>query len=262
MNKPTHKAHPAAELFPLMAKDELQTLAADIKKNGLLVPITLNKDGALLEGRNRLNACQIAGVEPRFDTYRGNDPVGFVMSANIHRRHLTTSQKRDLVAKLLKLEPGKSDRQVAATAKVSPTTVANERKKAEARGDVCKVDTRTDTKGRKQPAKKQPAGQQASKGVPLRPVGSAEVSIEQRKAENAALDAPKEDKALREFKFACDFWLPKMNSDQLKDAIAYCHSAHDRALVSTVVGDPANNLSKEKPPGLQPGRPTEGSSHD
>ena len=65
MNKPTHKAHPAAELFPLMDKAELKELAADIKKNGLIAGIVRDKDGVILDGRNRLAACRVAGVEPR-----------------------------------------------------------------------------------------------------------------------------------------------------------------------------------------------------
>jgi hypothetical protein len=59
------KIHPAAELFPRMSEDELRTLAADIKRNGLQTPITVMVDRAgnngewcyqLLDGRNRLDA--------------------------------------------------------------------------------------------------------------------------------------------------------------------------------------------------------------
>ena len=47
-------------------------------------------------------------VEPQ----SGTDPYAFVISANIYRRHLTAEQKRDLIAKLLKADPSKSDRQI------------------------------------------------------------------------------------------------------------------------------------------------------
>ena len=180
--------HPAAELFPLMSEPELRELGEDIKKNGLRSPIVVYKDNLLLDGRNRLDAMELVGVKVRFEPDEGGafkffylhddahdydgdddsvfdsdagvietfhgDPYAFVLSANIHRRHLTAEQKRDLIAKLVKAKPEQSDRQVAKQTKTSPTTVGKVRKEAEATGDVSKVDTRTDTKGRKQPSAK------------------------------------------------------------------------------------------------------------
>jgi hypothetical protein len=83
--------HPAAAVFPRMTARELQELADDIKANGLHHPIVRDKDGINLDGRNRLAACQMAGVAPRFETYAGNDPVGFIISVNLKRRHLNAS---------------------------------------------------------------------------------------------------------------------------------------------------------------------------
>jgi hypothetical protein len=160
-NTATYEFHPLANAFPLMEGAEFDALVADIKANGLHEPI-VTYEGMILDGRNRFRACLAAGVEPEFDDYiEGEDslvciadPAAYVISRNIHRRHLTAEQKRDLIAKLIKAQPEKSDRQIAETAKVSPTTVGVVRAKMEATGDVSKLDTRTDTKGRKQPAKK------------------------------------------------------------------------------------------------------------
>jgi hypothetical protein len=85
---------------------------------------------------------------------RDVDPWAYVISANLHRRHLTVEQKRDLIAKLIKATPEKSDRQIAETVKASPTTVGTVRAEMEATGDVSKLDTRTDSRGPAQPATK------------------------------------------------------------------------------------------------------------
>jgi hypothetical protein len=88
--------------------------------------------GKIIDGRNRALACEKAGVEPNYLPFDGADEeVGrFIISMNIHRRHLTASQKRDLLKKLLKMSPEQSDRTIATIAKVSPTTVGEVRREA------------------------------------------------------------------------------------------------------------------------------------
>src|SRR5262245_61743630 len=145
--------HPLADIFPMMEGEEFEALVADIKANGLIAPITLH-EGMILEGRNRYRACLDADVEPTFTPFRGNDPAAYVTSANIHRRHLTQEQKRELVAKLVKAQPEASNNAIAKQAKVDDKTVAKVRHNMEARSEIPNVQLRTDTKGRKQPAKK------------------------------------------------------------------------------------------------------------
>jgi hypothetical protein len=167
--------HPAADLFPLMSPDELKVLGEDIKKNGLEVPIVLcpidkRPFFALLDGRNRLDAMEAAGLPVGITTVNRDltmdatfqhtlvsskwDPYAYVLSANIHRRHLTTEQKRELIAKVLKAQPEKSDRAIAKVAKVDHKTVGSVRDDLVGRGEIPHVEAHTDTKGRKQPAKK------------------------------------------------------------------------------------------------------------
>lgn len=93
MSKKDYDIHPAAKLFPMMEKEPLGELAKDIRKNGLVNSIILC-DGMILDGRNRFVACQIAGVEPRFMPFASDlSPTEWVLSQNLHRRHLTASQK-------------------------------------------------------------------------------------------------------------------------------------------------------------------------
>lgn len=98
------EVHPVADLFPMLAADELAELAADIKARGLLHPIVLDADGRILDGRNRYAACELAGVEPNFVDYDGDDPDGYALAVNIQRRNLTKSQIAILAAKASKLE--------------------------------------------------------------------------------------------------------------------------------------------------------------
>jgi hypothetical protein len=81
----------------MLPDDELSDLAADIRDNGLHEPIWLwNEPDVclwLLDGRNRLAACKLAGIEPATRFYTGADPIGFVIAENLKRRHLTTGQK-------------------------------------------------------------------------------------------------------------------------------------------------------------------------
>jgi ParB-like chromosome segregation protein Spo0J len=62
------EAHEAVKLFPMMREDELRELADDVARQGLLQAIVLGVDGRVIDGRNRLEACRRAGVEPRYVT--------------------------------------------------------------------------------------------------------------------------------------------------------------------------------------------------
>ena len=74
-------------------------MAADIKQRGLLHPI-ITVNGQILDGRNRFRACELAGVTPDFREYEGVDPLADVISWNLHRRQLSTSQRAALAAEL------------------------------------------------------------------------------------------------------------------------------------------------------------------
>lgn len=98
-------AHPLADLFPMMPEAERKLLADDIVTFGQRDPIIL-LDGMVLDGRNRQWACGFAEIEPIYEQYSGDDPLNFVLSKNLHRRHLTESQRALIVARLVDVRRG------------------------------------------------------------------------------------------------------------------------------------------------------------
>ena len=89
--------HPLCTLFPRMAGAEFAALVADIQAHGLTQPIVTH-GGMILDGGNRYAACLEAGIEPRFVEFDGDSIVSFVLSANLHRRHMTAGQQAAIVA--------------------------------------------------------------------------------------------------------------------------------------------------------------------
>jgi hypothetical protein len=220
------RVHPAAELFPLMKDTDpagLEELASDIEKNGLRAPLVgwASSEGHfLLDGRNRLDALALLGllhethdhhvglkdwtgtkwsdqpgiaIEHKFhDFYDGDDgdPYAIALSLNVHRRHLTPEQRRDLLAKLIIANPDLSDRQLGKMANASKNTAAAVRGELESRGQIDHVETRKDSKGRNQPARRsRPASKTAAAPGPLPAPPAmdedAAISAEKRKRENA-----------------------------------------------------------------------------
>lgn len=95
--------HELANIFPMMDHDRFMDLVEDVRRNGLHDPIDLY-EGKVLDGRNRYKACLIAGIDVRGYEYTGDDPLKYVLSKNLHRRHMDESQRAMVGANIANLE--------------------------------------------------------------------------------------------------------------------------------------------------------------
>lgn len=97
MSEFTGAIHSLCAMWPKLPLEELQSLADDINEHGLQNPIIIAASGDLIDGRNRLDACDMADVEPTFiirdDLDTDEKVAAFIGSANAERRHLTTGQQ-------------------------------------------------------------------------------------------------------------------------------------------------------------------------
>jgi hypothetical protein len=233
--------HPDANEFDLLPKDQLQALAADIRaNNNLREPCTIQDDidgnPVLLDGRNRLDALELLGHEIAVDNpniffkVRGDvDPVAYIVSKNVHRRHLSAGDRQRLLIKLIAKNPEKSDRQHAQDAGVDHHQIARARAKGEDVGRVSHVAKRTDAKGRRQPATKlvRKLDYSSSATPPINIVatepprddgGVVNLAKNEQPSEPVTVDmlaardrvTGQSAKALAEFKVACRTWIPKI----------------------------------------------------
>jgi ParB-like chromosome segregation protein Spo0J len=109
----TYEPHPIACIFPMIGDADFEKLKADIAAHGLKECGTLY-EGKILDGRNRYKACQELGIEMDFcevelgepEDVAKFDPLSFVLSHNLYRRHLDESQRAMIAATLADMKSG------------------------------------------------------------------------------------------------------------------------------------------------------------
>jgi ParB-like chromosome segregation protein Spo0J len=101
-----YKIHALCEIFPQMSEEEFRDLVADIQAHGQLDPIWVY-DNVVLDGKNRLAACEGLGIEPVVREWQPKpgpqEPqiAAFILSKNIYRRNLNVSQRAMITAELV-----------------------------------------------------------------------------------------------------------------------------------------------------------------
>ena len=94
------EVHPVAAMFPEFPPEEYANLRADIEAHGVRFPVVVCGRW-LVDGRTRLRACRDLDLEPPIrELDEGTDVVEWIVSANVRRRHLSTSQRAVLAAQL------------------------------------------------------------------------------------------------------------------------------------------------------------------
>ncbi|HEY8159302.1 MAG TPA: hypothetical protein VIF10_11430 [Methylobacter sp.] len=96
-NNQTMELHPLCTYFPRMSEAEFDSLKDNLMENGQTHPI-YTLDGMILDGGNRYRALCELGIAPVLVEYTGSNPTQFILSSNLHRRHLTQGQSAAIVS--------------------------------------------------------------------------------------------------------------------------------------------------------------------
>lgn len=134
--------HPLSCAFPAMSAEDFQALKDDIAANGQREPVMVY-EGMVLDGWHRYRACADLGLKVKQFTFSDGDPVAFVKSQNLHRRHLTGSQRTAALVACSEWFPPRRPNKVEAT-----STLLKSNKEIAKEAGVS-VRTVTDTKAAK-----------------------------------------------------------------------------------------------------------------
>ena len=230
----TLPVHPAADIFPMMTKDEIRALADDIKEHGLWEKVSYYYEGKkrfLLDGRNRAEALELLGRRDHFDDGIEvvTDPYAYVITKNIHRRHLNVEDRQHLLITLIARSPEKSNRQLAKEVGVTDKTIAKARSKGEQLRSVPQLKKRTGADGKSRPATKPTA----SKSAPAKKISVSNVVV---------LSPDQSAKALSEFKFAANTYWPRMTKKHHGEAIAFIAGLSSKLIENAKLITPSQEI--------------------
>ena len=88
--------HRLSTLWGDMPEDQYREFVEGIRERHIRQMI-MTLDGEILDGWHRYKACLELCIEPFFAEYTGDDPAGYAISQNAHRRHLTAGQRAQMI---------------------------------------------------------------------------------------------------------------------------------------------------------------------
>lgn len=181
------------QVLPGLSAEEYEALKADIAQRGVQVPVEYDEDGNILDGYHRVRACQELGITDWPKVVRRGlseeQKIEHALALNLHRRHLTREQRREVVARLRM--QGWSLRRIADRLGVSDGTVRNDLELAGAQNYAPATVTGAD--GKQYPATKPtPAvevGQERKAGAPAQANQPVPAKVEAEEAKVAPAEA-------------------------------------------------------------------------
>jgi len=143
------------QTMPRLSAEDYRLLEASILTDGIVTPIIVDEDGAIIDGHHRHEIAKKHGLFEPVELREGlseSEKTALSISLNVARRHLSREERRRIIEASLKAQPEATDREHARRTGASPTTVGAVRAELEDSGEVSKLDTRRDPRGYEQPA--------------------------------------------------------------------------------------------------------------
>ena|GEM_PF-3294195 len=143
------------QVLPDLSESEYGELKSDIAERGVMVPVEFDQDGNVLDGHHRLKICEELGITDYPKVIRAglteSEKRYHARKLNMARRQMNQEQRRQLIQDQLKETPEKSDRQIADSLGVSPTTVGNARHDLEDSNQLSRLDSSVGADGKIRP---------------------------------------------------------------------------------------------------------------
>ena len=104
--------HELSAIFGDMPNTEYASLLKSVQDNGFTHPKIITYEDKILDGWHRFRVAQHLGKESDliFEELSGVGPAEFVLAENLHRRHLTASQRSQMVVEANEWQPHGTNR--------------------------------------------------------------------------------------------------------------------------------------------------------